>query len=85
MRKNHENIISATVLSALFMFNAQAADTMDKTHEVKGSMSSAHDKMCKDGMCKNAMDKEKMEKEHMSKTDGMKMTTWVKRQYVSIS
>lgn len=62
-----KNIISATVLSALFMFNAQAADTMDKTHEVKGSMSSAHDKMCKDGMCKNAMDKE-----HMSKTDGMK-------------
>ncbi|MCN6738251.1 hypothetical protein MLF40_22540 [Escherichia coli] len=62
-----KNIISATVLSALFMFNAQAADTMDKTHEVKGSMSSAHDKMCK-----NAMDKEKMEKEHMSKTDGMK-------------
>ncbi|MGS3059547.1 hypothetical protein [Escherichia coli] len=55
-----KNIISATVLSALFMFNAQAADTMDKTHEVKGSMSSAHDKMCKDGMCKNAMDKEKM-------------------------
>lgn len=52
-----KNIISATVLSALFMFNAQAADTMDKTHEVKGSMSSAHDKMCKDGMCKNAMDK----------------------------
>ncbi len=47
-----KNIISATVLSALFMFNAQAADTMDKTHEVKGSMSSAHDKMCKDGMCK---------------------------------
>ncbi|MGT8871667.1 hypothetical protein ACVV4J_12815 [Escherichia coli] len=67
-----KNIISVTVLSALFMFNAQAADTMDKTHEVKGSMSSAHDKMCKDGMCKNAMDKEKMEKEHMSKTDGMK-------------
>ena len=61
-----KNIISVTVLSALFMFNAQAADTMDKTHEVKGSMSSAHDKMCKDGMCKNAMDKEKM-------------TTWVKK------
>ena len=67
-----KNIISATVLSALFMFNAQAADTMDKTHEVKGSMSSAHDKMSKHGMCKNPMDKEKMEKEHMSKTDGMK-------------
>lgn len=32
-----KNIISATVLSALFMFNAQAADTMDKTHEVKAA------------------------------------------------
>lgn len=30
-----KNIISVTVLSALFMFNAQAADTMDKTHEVR--------------------------------------------------
>lgn len=57
-----KNIISVTVLSALFMFNAQAADTMDKTHEVKGSMSSAHDKMCKDGMCKMQWIKRKWRK-----------------------
>ena len=39
-------IIAATVLSALFMVNVQAADTM-----AKDSISKPHAEMCKDSMC----------------------------------
>ena len=50
-----KNIISATVLSALFMFNAQAADTMDK------------EKMEKEHMSKT----DGMKNDHMGKKDNM--------------
>ncbi|STT78426.1 pentapeptide MXKDX repeat protein [Klebsiella pneumoniae] len=48
-------IIAATVLSALFVANVQAADSMSKDHMAKDSMSKDH--MAKDSMSKDHMAK----------------------------
>ncbi len=54
-------IIAATVLSALFVANVQAADSMSKDHMAKDSMSKDH--MAKDSMSKDHMAKDSMSKE----------------------